>query len=271
VNPIQTDHIEFLLQLKNFGNGIDNVSIWAWTDDDMLEVTVTPVAATLASGDRCSDSVVVVFPRNLWVGTHKFTVNATSENRTTPVKVVPLEFDAVNLDLQVPPHPTYNDPTNGSSMRPDLIVPEDATLSFDLTLKNVGSLPATVLWVEGRDIYFISGEMVSRVFINQSIRDLSVGDSYRFSAKGYEPRSPPILWSADVPGLHKLEFSVHCANQSDVTNDVAVVNVTVEEAPKDAPEPVGIVPVTGTIVGLAVMIIVLAFARRHLLRPRPRE
>jgi uncharacterized membrane protein len=271
VNPIQTDHIEFLLQLKNFGNGIDNVSIWAWTDDDMLEVTVTPVAATLASGDRCSVSVVVVFPRDLSVGTHKFTVNTTSENRTTPVKVVPLEFDAVNLDLQVPPHPTYNDPTNGSSMLSDLSVAEDATLSFDLTVKNAGSLPATVLWVEGRDTYFISGEMVSRVFINQSINDLAVGDSYRFSAKGYEPRSPPILWSADVPGLHKLEFRVLCANQSDETNDVAVVNVTVEEAPKDLPEPVGVVPATGIIVGLAVMIVVLAFARRYLLRSRLRE
>lgn len=83
------------LHLRNTGIMEDNVTLWAWTDDVRVTVTVLPEWKVLQPGADLEVYVQVSVPDDLFPGEHRLWVNASSSDGREAVRAVPVEFDLV--------------------------------------------------------------------------------------------------------------------------------------------------------------------------------
>ncbi len=234
-NPYEKHYIDITLEIKNFGNGEDNIEVSGYGEDPRVQVTVQPVNTLLLRDQTKLIKVHIEVPQDLEPGIYHLYVNGSSEDKTTAIRVVPLDFEIFNYDVKVPETPIYMDPKTGDVVRSELRVETKANLSFKLRVENSGTKPIQTAIVKVYDNYLDDeGELVRWNFFNASTPPIAVGDKYIVGEKPYSRANPPLYWWANVSGDHTLEFRVFYDYQSTTANDVSNINVTVEKQKEES-------------------------------------
>jgi hypothetical protein len=83
------------LRLRNAGVIEDNVTLWAWSPDPLVNVTVRPGGGTVRVGGTMDVYLEISVPDNLSPGEHRVWVNASSSDGRQAPRAVPVEFDII--------------------------------------------------------------------------------------------------------------------------------------------------------------------------------
>ena len=156
-------------------------------------------------------------------------MNATSEGPEAVARVLPIDVRVDNIDVMVPPIPTFIDPTGIA--RIDLEMEFGLERVFKLKIENTGTYPVNNVLVRVFDNYMEDGEWVQWNFFNFTTPPIAVGDRFIVGERPYSESNPPLTWWANRSGEHMLEFRVYLPYQSDTTNDVAKLNIAVRGEP----------------------------------------
>ena len=231
MNPYERNSIDVTLEVKNCGNGDDEVTLWGLGPDPRVDVTLSPTRTLLLRDQTKPVKVHIEVPLDLAPGVYSAFANATSRDLTRPMKAVPIDFEVFNLDASVPSVPTYNDVVSGVTVRPELTVDAREDLTFSLRVDNAGTKPVPSVLVRVYDVYLEDGQLVRWNFFNLTTPPIAVGDRFVVGEGPFSEDDPPLSWMASVPGEHTLEFRVFLDHQSRADDDVASVVVTVKEPP----------------------------------------
>ncbi len=269
VNPYEKNYIDIPLEVKNFGNGDDNIDIWGWAVNPQVGVTVSPTTTLLKRDELKLVKVRIEVPQTLPPGIYSLFVNASSQDKVRPVKIVPLDFEVFNLDARVPPIPTYVSADGTDTVQSEIKVNEGANMSFKLRVENSGTRFINGVLVKIYDVYFDAKtkQTVRWNFFNFTTSPIAVGDKYVVGERPYTATNPPVFWFANVSGPHTIEFQITYDFQSLNTNDVSSVNVTVAEKPEPPPFITG-AAAYGLIIAIVVAVII-AVAYVFVLRAKP--
>jgi uncharacterized membrane protein len=231
-NPFERNYVDITLEIKNFGNGDDNIEVWGKGVNPQVLVNASPVQTLLLRDQTKLIKVHIEVPRDLPPGVYSLFVNATSQDKITPTRVVPLDFEIYNYDAKVPSIPTYIDPVTGDSVRAEISVQEGTNLTFKLRVDNAGTKPMQAVLVRVYDTYMENGQIVTWNFFNLTTPPIAVGDKYVVGERPFTVTNPPLYWWANVTGPHTMQFKLFYDFQAVSTNDVASVNITVKEITK---------------------------------------
>jgi uncharacterized membrane protein len=231
MNPYERNSIDVTLEVRNGGNGDDEVALWGLGLDPRISVTLSPTRTLLLRDQTKPVKVHIEVPLDLAPGVYTTFANATSQDLTRPMKAVPIDFEVFNLDARVPPVPTYNDVVGGVTVMPELTVDVRENLTFSLRVDNAGTKPVPSVLVRVYDVYLEDGQLVRWNFFNLTTPPIAVGDKFVVGEGPFSEGDPPMSWTATVPGEHTLEFRVFLDHQSRADDDVASVVVTVKEPP----------------------------------------
>jgi uncharacterized membrane protein len=228
INPFDGGHVEIALQLRNYGNCDDEVTIWVTASVARVNGTVEPSSVHIPSNESITVTVRIEVPTSVSPDTYMLTVNAESSDKALAPRVVPLEFTVIDVNARMPPAPSCTNPSEGPPSITGLYAREGSPLTFNLAVANAGtaSLPACI--VRCYDVYLEGGRSLRWNFLNLTVPPIAVGGTYVLSTTASNGTSMPVTWSARKPGPHTLEFIVLCDYQSDTTDDTSRVNVTVD-------------------------------------------
>ncbi len=240
-NPYEKNSIDITIELKNYGDGGDNISMDAYSPDPRLFVSVTPRFTYMAEDQTKFIKVTIEVPEDLHPGVYSLFVNASSEDPEFVTRVAPLDFEVSNYDAKVPTYPTMVDPQAGDFVRSEFPYPRGSNVSFKLKVENNGTRPLPGVVVRAFDTYMMDGIPVTWNFFNFTTPPIAVGDRFIVGDRPYTPTNPPLYWLANVPGDHSLMFRIFFEHQSVTDNDISMVNINVT-AP---PEIINIEPSTG--------------------------
>ena len=224
-NPHEKESIDITLEIKNYGNGDDNITMDGYSPDPRIIVTVTPLHTQLLRDQVKFVKVTVRVPDVLPPGVYNLFVNSSSQDPSFVQRVVPLDFEVFNYDALVPPIPTFIDPARGDVVRAELTVSPGQNLTFKLKIENNGTKPMSTVLLKVFDNYVKDGEPVRWNFYNITTVPIAVGDRFIIGDRGNEP----LFWWSNVSGTHVLEFKAFYDHQANVGNDVAKINITVEK------------------------------------------
>ena len=268
VNPYEKNYIDIPLEVKNFGNGDDNITLWGYAVNPLINVSVSPPVTMLKRDELKLVKVRIEVPQTLPPGIYSLFVNASSQDRLRPVKVVPLDFEVFNLDARVPPIPTYVNPDGTDSVQSEIKVTEGTNMSLKLRVENSGTRFINGVLVKVYDNYYDAKakQDVRWNFFNFTTSPIAVGDKYIVGERPFSASNPPILWWASVSGAHTIEFEITYDFQSTNANDVSSVNVMVEKRDDGGPPPT--VVAYGLVIAIAVAAIT-AVLYVFVLRTRP--
>jgi uncharacterized membrane protein len=256
-NPYEKQNIDITLEIKNYGNGGDNISMDGYSPDPRIKVEVTPPNTLLLRDQVKFIKVSVQVPEDLPPGVYNLFVNASSEDVDFIMRQVPLDFEVFNVDAQVPPIPTFIDKKTGDVVRAELNEDEGSNLSFKLKIENNGTRPLSSVTVRIFDNFVDDkGQQVRWNFFNYTTPPIAVGDRYIVGDRPYSETNPPLYWWANVTGDHILEFKVYYDAQAEQTNDVSFVNVSVK-AQVDGTDSVVDTAYLGIIIAIAVAAIIV--------------
>ena len=251
-NPYERNYVDITLEIKNFGNGDDNIQVWGKGVNPQVLVNASPVQTMLLRDQTKLIKVHIEVPRELPPGVYSLFVNATSQDKVTPTRVVPLDFEIFNYDAKVPSIPTYIDPKTGDSVRAEISVDEGTNLTFKLRVDNSGTKPMPAVLVRVYDVYLLSGQVVTWNFFNITTPPIAVGDKYVVGERPFSAANPPLYWWANVTGQHTMQFKIFYDFQAVTTNDVASVNITV----KEIVEPIDLFHRQSFILGVVLAVVV---------------
>ncbi len=228
-NPYAKNTIDITLEIKNFGNGDDNISLSGYSTDPRVDVSVSPVMTLLLRDQTKFVKVSIEVPEDIPPGVYSLNVNASSQDPEFIQRVVPLDFEVFNFDASVPPIPTFVDPETGDVVRSELSVNQRSNLSFKLRIENAGTKAIPQVTVRVFDNYVKDGELIRWNFFNYTTPPIAVGDRFIVGERPYTANNPPLYWYANLSGVHTLEFKVSFEDQSVTQNDIATINITVEK------------------------------------------
>jgi uncharacterized membrane protein len=260
-NPYEKTTIDITLEVKNYGNGGDNISMDGYSPDPRIKVEITPGYTFLLRDQVKYIKVSIEVPENLPPGIYSLLVNCSSEDTEFIMRVVPLDFEVQNYDAMVPQIPTFIDlVTLQDVVRAELKVDVGSNLSFKLKVENKGTRPLTSVVVRVFDNYVDEkGQQVRWNFFNYSTPPIAVGDRFVVGEKPYTDTNPPLYWYANVAGGHTIEFRIFFEHQSMRDNDLATVNVTVEAKPTDGPVAISTSMLSIIIVVVIAVVIVAGY------------
>jgi uncharacterized membrane protein len=227
-NPYQKSTINITLELKNFGNSDDNVTLETYCPDTRITSEVNPAFTYLKSGQVTQIKVSIVVPKDIPPGIYNAFVNASLTGYDLWPRVLPLDFEIENNDVAVPPIPTYIDP-NGGIVRNLIVLEKGMNKTLKLKIHNNGTRPLNGVEVKGFDIYDVDGEEIRWNFFNFTSPTIPVGQTFTVGERPFTPTNPPLVWWGNRSGNHTLEFRVYYPYQSCTTNDISRLNLTVEE------------------------------------------
>lgn len=231
-NPYEATSIEITMELKNYGDGGDNVSLEGYSADSRVFVSVIPQYTYMQKDQSKFIKVTIDVLEDLPVGIYAIFVNASSEDPGFVTRVVPLDFQIDNYDAKVPPYPTFVDPQVGDVVRSELVLPRGSNFSFKLKVENNGTRPLTGVTVRVFDAYK-TGPITTRWNIfNFTTPPIAVGDRFIVGEPPFRANNPPITWWSNVSGNHVLEFRVIYEHQSETDNDYSSVNIRVTRPPE---------------------------------------
>jgi uncharacterized membrane protein len=256
-NPYEKNTIDITLEIKNYGNGGDNISMDGYSPDPRIQVAVTPAYTFLLRDVTKFIKVSIEVPEDLPPGVYNLFINGSSEDTEFITRVVPLDFEVENYDALVPPIPTFIDPKTGDVVRAEIKVDESSNLSFKLKVENNGTRPLGTVTVRIFDNYVDDkGAQVRWNFFNYTTPPIAVGDRFIVGERPFTPTNPPVYWWANKTGNHILEFKVFFNDQSEKGNDVSQINITVEAETVNDGGPID-TALTGIIIAIAVAAIIV--------------
>lgn len=231
-NPYETTSIEITLELKNYGDGGDNVSFSSYSQDLRVFVSIVPQYTYMQADQTKFIKVIIDVLEDLHPGVYNLFVNASSEDTGTATRVVALDFEVENYDAKVPTIPTFVDPVAGDVVRSELVLPRGGNFNFKLKVENNGTRPLPGVMVRVFDAQK-SGPITTRWNIfNFTTPPIAVGDRFIVGEPPFRADNPPITWWSNVSGNHVLEFRVMYEHQSETDNDYSSVNIRVTRPPE---------------------------------------
>ena len=253
-NPHEKESIDITLEIKNFGNGDDNITMDGYAPDPRILVTVTPLHTQLLRDQVKFIKVTIRVPDSLPPGVYNLFVNGSSQDPAFIQRVVPLDFEVFNYDALVPPIPTYIDPTRGDVVRAELTVSPNNNLTFKLKIENNGTKPMATVLLKAFDNYMKDGEPVRWNFYNMTTPPIAVGDRFIIGDRGNEA----LYWWSNVSGTHVLEFKVFYDHQANLGNDIGKINITVEKK-SETTTLFGEDPILlGLVIAIAIAVVIVA-------------
>ncbi|GAH37168.1 unnamed protein product, partial [marine sediment metagenome] len=177
-NPYEKNYIDITLEVKNFGNGGDNITMSGYSPDPRITVEITPEFTLLFRDQIKFVKVHIEVPEGLLPGVYSVFANASSQDITFNERVVPLDFEIENYDARVPEIPTYIDPDVGDVVRSEVNVLPKTNLSFKLKIENNGTRPLSTVTVRVYDNYYENNVLVTWNFFNFTTPPIAVGDRY---------------------------------------------------------------------------------------------
>jgi uncharacterized membrane protein len=257
-NPYERNYIDITLEVKNFGNGEDNIEMSGYSPDPRITVEITP-GYTLLDRDQIKFvKVHIEVPEDLMPGVYSLFANVSSQDTTFTERVVPIEFEIENYDARTPAIPTYISPDGRDVVRSEINVQPSSNLSFKMWIENNGTRPLSAVTVRVFDNYYENKALVTWNFFNFTTPPIAVGDRYIVGDRPFSPTNPPLYWRANRSGDHNLVFKIFYEDQATVTNDISAVNVTVEKAPTG---PNGITEepyILATIIAVVIAVVIVA-------------
>ncbi|UCC92587.1 MAG: hypothetical protein JSW25_07940, partial [Thermoplasmata archaeon] len=256
-NPYEKNTIDITLEMKNYGNGGDNISMDGYSPDSRIKVAVTPAYTFLLRDQVKFIKVSIEVPDDLPPGVYNLFVNGSSEDTEFITRVVPLDFEIENYDAEVPPIPTYIDPKTGDVVRAEINVDQTSNLSFKLRVENNGTRPLSSVLIRVFDNYVDdNGQQVRWNFFNYTTPPIAVGDRFVVGERPFTPTNPPLYWWANKTGVHIIEFKAFFNDQSEKGNDLSTINVTVKAEAVDDSGPID-TALTGIIIAIAVAAVIV--------------
>jgi uncharacterized membrane protein len=256
-NPYEKNTIDVTLEMKNYGNGGDNISMDGYSPDARIKVAVTPAYTFLLRDQVKFIKVSIEVPEDLPPGVYHLFVNGSSEDTEFITRQVPLDFEVENYDAAVPLIPTYIDPKTGDVVRAEINVDETSNLSFKLKVENNGTRPLSSVTVRVFDNYVDDkGQQVRWNFFNYTTPPIAVGDRFIVGERPFTPTNPPLFWWANETGVHIIEFKVFFNDQAEKDNDVSTINVTVQAETSENIDPLD-TAMTSIIIAIAVAVIIV--------------
>jgi hypothetical protein len=231
LNPYENDQLEYQLELRNFGNGGDNITISGHSQDPRLTIEMLPTTLSLQQEETGFVTLRVTVPQGLQHGDYLVMANLSSQEPGYTVRVFLLEFTVLHYDVSVPDIPTYIDPDEGDVTVPDIVVPSGTDMLFKLVVGNNGTIPLSDVVVRGFDSYDDGGVTRKWNFFNHTIDAIAVGDQFLLGTQPSSNKNPSLSWTATRGGVHIIEFVVYHDHQADTSNDASSVTVTVDESP----------------------------------------
>ncbi|MCJ2539885.1 MAG: hypothetical protein LN414_01290, partial [Candidatus Thermoplasmatota archaeon] len=257
-NPYEKNTIDITLEVKNYGNGGDNISMDGYSPDPGIKVNVTPAFTLLLRDLTKFIKVSIEVPEDLPPGVYNLFVNCSSEDEDFIMRVTPLDFEIENFDASVPPIPTYIDPKTGDVVRAELSVEPGGNLSFKLKIENNGTRPLSLVVVRVFDNYNDSkGQKVRWNFFNYSTPPIAVGDRFIVGERPYTETNPPLFWWANISGSHEIEFKVFLNDQSEKGNDISSISIKVAEKADDKGELIDVAYLS-IIIAVAICVVIVA-------------
>jgi len=257
-NPYERNNIDITLEVKNFGNGGDNITTSGYSTDPRITVKLTPQFTLLRRDQIKFVKVRIEVPEDLLPGVYSLFANVSSQDADFIERVVPIDFEIENYDARVPDIPTFIDTDGRDVVRSEINVLPKANLSFKLKIENNGTRTLSVVTVRAFDNYYQKNELVSWNFFNFTTPPIAVGDRYIVGERPFTPTNPPLYWRANRSGDHNLEFRIFYEDQAEVTNDVSDVDVTVEKLEGDFDGCAENAVLLGTIIAAVIAVVIVA-------------
>lgn len=257
-NPYEKNTIDITMEVKNYGNGRDNITMDGYSPDPRIKVNVTPGFTLLQRDQTKFIKVSIEVPEDLQPGVYNLFVNCSSEDEDFIMRVTPLDFGVENFDASVPPIPTYIDPKTGDVVRAELSVEPGGNLSFKLKIENNGTRPLSTVVVRVFDNYVDEkGQEVSWIFFKSSTPPIAVGDQFIVGERPYTENNPPLFWWANISGTHTIEFKIFLNYQSEKDNDISSISIKVAEQKEDTGPPIDVAYLS-IIIAVAICIVIVA-------------
>ncbi len=250
-NPYAQGYIDITLEVKNLGNGDDNINMSGYSQDPRITVEVTPQYTLLFRDQTKYVKVHIEVPEDLPPGVYNLFANVSSQDPNFATRVVPLDFEIENHDAQVPSIPTFIDDEVGDVVRSELNVEPHSNLSFKLKIENNGTEPLSGVLIRVFDTYQENGEFIRWNFFNFTTPPIAKNDRFIVGERPFSPSNPPLYWWSNRSGEHVLEFRIIYDDQSENNNDWATLNVTVEAVQEDKP-PI----VSGAYLGIIIAVVI---------------
>jgi uncharacterized membrane protein len=257
-NPFEKNTIDITLEVKNFGNGDDNITMDGYSPDSRITVKVAPTHTLLLRDQTKFVKVTVDVPEDLPPGIYNLYVNGSSQDEQFVTRIVPLDFEVFNYDAKVDPIPTFIDPGSGDVVRAELSVQQGSNLSFKLKIQNTGTKPMPSVTVKVFDNYEVKGEATRWNFFNFTTPPIAVGDRYIVGERPFTVENPPLFWYSNISGAHELEFKLFYDHQSDVTNDLSTINITVKTKVESGGGVVENPAFIGGMIAVAIAVVIVA-------------
>ncbi len=267
-NPYKRSYIDITLEVKNFGNGRDNITMNGYSVDPRIIVLITPQFTLLIRDQVKYVKVHIEVPEDLLPGVYSLFANASSQDGTFIQRVVPLDFEIENYDARVPDIPTFIDPDVGDVVRSEINVRPSTNLSFKLKIENNGTRPLSSVTVRAFDNYYQKNVLITWNFFNYTTPPIAVGDRFIVGERPYSHLNPPLYWWSDRSGEHNLVFKIFYDDQAVITNDIADLNITVEKRSDYNPSFTENAYLMGTIIA-AVIAVVIITGYVYALRRKP--
>jgi uncharacterized membrane protein len=230
-NPMERDTIDITLEVKNYGNGNDNVTLIATSPEWQVSPTVTPSLTLLMRDQTKFIKVSITVDTDLDPGVYDVLVYVSSQDPEFETRIMPIDFEVVGVDVSLSPTPTYVDPEMGPVVLPHIVVGPGTDMTFRLTVTNPGTHTLTSVQLRGFDGYEKDGTQMNWNFLNLTMAPLAAGDTIVLGAGPFTEANPRLEWRARTSGVHVLEFWAYYDHQWNTTNDVSTVTVTVDAPP----------------------------------------
>jgi len=230
-NPYQKDSITNTVEIKNFGNGRNIITLESNSSDPMIALSIPLPIIDLDPDETKQIRIDITVDVDIPPGVHVVYVTATSQGQDSIPRVQPIKFRIENYDALVPPIPTHID--YRIFHRYPMEIERGENKSFKLKVENNGTSPLHGVDVKAFDIYWVDGREVRWNYFNYTTPPIAVGDRFIVGERPFTPSNPPIFWWANRTGNHTLEFRVYYPYQSNTDNDVSSLTFTVLETPRE--------------------------------------
>jgi uncharacterized membrane protein len=232
INPREKDTLDITLEVKNFGNGNDNVTFTATSPESRITGEIIPARTLLLRDQTKLVKLTITIATDIAPGSYAVFASVSSQDSSAVPRVIAVEFEVVGVDVAVPPVPTYLHPTEGPIVMAAITVSPGTDVAFTLDVINKGTLPVDSVKLRWLDNYEVEDSSVSWNFFNVTVGPIAVGDHIVVGEGPFTEGNPELVWRASSPGVHVLEFRVSCQGQTEGANDVSTVTVNVRAPPR---------------------------------------
>jgi uncharacterized membrane protein len=246
------------LAIQNFGNSEVNVSLEVTTDEPRFVIWTAPFNPRLAWASSIPFYIHIEAPPGVPTGIYWVNLTLSSEDDPDYApRLLPTRVEVYNVDVAVVEMTAQGKMV---TIENGLVnVTEFTTVHLEYIVQNIGDVDAVKVNVS---LYHISPDG-SIEMLKSEFTTIAPGERQHLRRS----------WLAHDPGEHRFKVEAQLGDQARLDNDLATLNVTVNEVPEE-PEGdvswqwIGLLAVIGTLVALGLLKI---FSSRSPRKTVPKE